>query len=96
MPKQEIEPILQTWLFFGFTYEVLGMLCKPQGLTCDAEEVCGHRKVLTTSYLPKCLRVTKAVFHVLSESYSQALKLSLASLEEMIEIINIIRQNSVH
>ena len=96
MPKREIEPILQTWLFFGFIHEVLGTLCKPRGLTCDAKEVYGHRKVLTTSYLTKCLRLTKAVFYVSPESFNQALKLSLASLGEMIEIINILRQNFVH
>lgn len=60
------------------------MLCKPQGLTCDAEG-CGYRKVLTASYLAKCLRLTKVILHVSPESFSQVVKLSLASSEEMIE-----------
>ena len=51
MSKAELEPILQTWLFFGLIHEVLGELCHPQDFIREIVAGEGHRRVLTTSSL---------------------------------------------
>ena len=110
MSKQEIEPILQTWLFFGLLHEILGNLYRPEDFIRDTKDADGHHKVLTTStlvslldqwveqiqsktierlsydHIAECLRLCWAVLYAVPENFSEAIKLSLASIGEVIEI----------
>ena len=110
MSKQEIEPILQTWLFFGLLHEILGNLYRHEDFIRDTEDADGHRKVLNTStlvglldqwvvqiqsktierpsydHIAECLRLCWGVLYAVPEDFSQAMKLSLASVGEVIEI----------
>ena len=110
MSKEEIEPILQTWLFFGLLHEILGNLYRPEDFIRDTNDADGHRKVLTTStlvglldqcvvqiqsktierpsydHIAECLRSCWAVLYAVPENFSEAMKLSLASIGEVIEI----------
>lgn len=110
MSKEEIEPILQTWLFFGLLHEILGNLYRPEDFIRDTNDADGHRKVLTTStlvglldqwvvqiqsktierpsydHIAECLRLCWAVLYAVPEDFSEAMKLSLASIGEVIEI----------
>ena len=51
MSKQEIEPLLQTWLFFGLLHEILGNLYRPEDFIRDTEGADCHCKVINTSTL---------------------------------------------
>ena len=108
--KQEIEPLLQTWLFFGLMHEILGNLYRPKDFIRDTEDADDHCKILNTStlvglpdpwvvqtqskiierpsydHIAECLRLCWAVLYAVPEDFSQAMKLSLASVGELIEI----------
>ena len=110
MSKEEIEPILQTWLFFGLLHEILGNLYGPEDFIRDTNDADGHRKVLTTStlvgllyqwvvqiqsktierpsydHIAECLRLYWAVLYAVPEDFSETMKISLASIGEVIEI----------
>ena len=110
MSKQEIEPILQTWLFFGPLHEILGNLYRPEDFVRETEDAGGHSKILNTStlvglldewveqiqsktierpsydHIAECLRLCWAVLNAAPEDFSQAMKVSLASVGEVIEI----------
>jgi hypothetical protein len=107
--KQEIEPILQTWIFFGLIQEVLGGICRPSDFITVSDQGDEHRRVLTTAslvaildlwvtqvqsktisplptydHIAKCLSLAFAVLTALPESFDQTLRISLASLGEIL------------
>ena len=100
MPKHEVEPLLQTWLFFGLI---------PQDFVRFGKDVDEQHKSLTTSSLvhvldqwvaqvqsktikslpsydriAKCLRLTFAVLGAVPPDFDPVMKLSLASLGEIL------------
>ncbi|KAL2039153.1 hypothetical protein N7G274_008202 [Stereocaulon virgatum] len=107
--KQEIEPILQTWIFFGLIQEVLGGICRPSDFIAVSGQGGENRRVLTTAslvatldlwvtqvqsktisplpyydHIAKCLRLAFAVLSASPQSLDQTLRLSLASLGEIL------------
>lgn len=109
MPKHEVEPLLQTWLFFGLIYELLGPNFKPQDFIRFSKDVDEQHKSLTTSSLvheldqwvaqvqsktikslpsydriAECLRLTYAVLGAVCPDFDPVMKLSLASLGEIL------------
>ena len=107
--KQEIEPILQTWIFFGLIQEVLGGICRPSDFITISNQGDENRRVLTTAsliatldlwvtqvqsktisplptydHIVKCLGLAFAVLSASPESLDQTLRLSLASLGELL------------